>query len=142
MINLDFADVSTIIKNSGTAHMGMGTGHGNDRALTAAKKAVNSPLLETSIAGATGLLINVTGSSDLSLMEIDDAVEFIRQQVDPEAEIIFGASIDESMKDTIAITLVATGLDKMFPATEVKTEESPFTSEDIEIPTWLRNRRK
>jgi cell division protein FtsZ len=149
MINLDFADVSTIMKNSGTAHMGMGVGRGNDRAITAAKQAVNSPLLETSISGASGLLINVTGGNDLSLMEIDEAVEYIREQVSPDAEIIFGASIDEHMKEQIAITLVATGLDKapaQSPASpSIKEKEAApslqeASAEDYEIPTWLRNK--
>jgi cell division protein FtsZ len=149
MINLDFADVSTIMKNSGTSHMGMGIARGSDRAIVAAKQAVNSPLLETSISGATGLLINITGSSDLSLMEIDDAVEYIREQVSPDAEIIFGASIDENMKDDLSITLVATGLDKIpaSPPVQAKEKEKevaasvePVSSDVYEIPTWLRNK--
>lgn len=149
MINLDFADVSTIMKNSGTSHMGMGVGRGNDRAIAAAKQAVNSPLLETSIHGASGLLINITGGNDLSLMEIDEAVEYIREQVSPEAEIIFGASIDEHMREEIAITLVATGLDKApvqssaSPSLKEK-EAAPSlqeaSEEDYQIPTWLRNK--
>lgn len=149
MINLDFADVSTIMKNSGTSHMGMGIARGNDRAIVAAKQAVNSPLLETSIGGATGLLINITGSSDLSLMEIDDAVEYIREQVSPDAEIIFGASIDENMKDDLSITLVATGLDKLptTPPVQAKEKEvaasvEPVSSDTYEIPTWLRNKNQ
>lgn len=149
MINLDFADVSTIMKNSGIAHMGMGIGHGSDRAITAAKQAVNSPLLETSITGARGLLINVTGGIDLSLMEIDEAVEYIREQVSPEAEIIFGASIDENMKEDINITLIATGLDRVEVPEKVQPKDiekeaavalADLPSDTLEIPTWLRNR--
>lgn len=146
LINLDFADVSTIMKNSGLAHMGMGVSKGDERALNAAKQAVHSPLLETAIIGASGLLINVTGGNDLSLTEIDEAVEYIREEVNCDAEIIFGASIDESMRDEISITLIATGLDKKEEISVA--EESPkddslkFLDPDvIEIPTILRRKR-
>jgi len=148
LINLDFADVSTIMRNSGLAHMGMGFAKGDERAISAAKQAVNSPLLETAISGAKGLLINITGGNDLSLTEIDEAVEYIRQEVSSDAEIIFGASIDENMRDEIYITLIATGLDKKeeTPAAQETPKEQDsslkFLEPDvIEIPTILRRKR-
>ena len=99
MINLDFADVKTIMKEKGMAHMGIGTACGEKRASEAAKQAVESPLLETSIDGAKGILINITGGPDLSLLEVNEAAELIQQSADPDANIIFGADIDESMGD-------------------------------------------
>ena len=112
MINLDFADVKTIMKEKGMAHMGIGTACGEKRASEAAKQAVESPLLETSIEGAKGILINITGGPDLSLLEVNEAAELIQQSADPEANIIFGADIDESMGDALRITVIATGFDK------------------------------
>jgi len=138
MINLDFADVSSIMKDSGTAHMGMGISKGADAGINAAKLAVSSPLLETSLIGATGLLVNITGGPSLSLIEINEAVEYIREQVDLEAEIIFGAYIDESIGDEVCITLIATGLDtneKQLPNVPVK--ETLVTNDRVEIPSWL-----
>lgn len=113
MINLDFADVKTIMKEKGLAHMGIGTACGEKRALEAAKQAVESPLLETSIAGAKGILMNITGGPDLNLMEVNEAAELIQEAADPDANIIFGADIDESMGDAIKITVIATGFDKV-----------------------------
>ena len=112
MINLDFADVKTIMKEKGMAHMGIGTAAGEKRASEAAKQAIESPLLETSIEGAKGILINITGGPDLSLLEVNEAAELIQQSADPEANIIFGADIDESMGDALRITVIATGFDK------------------------------
>ena len=112
MINLDFADVKTIMKEKGMAHMGIGTAAGEKRASEAAKQAVESPLLETSIDGAKGILMNITGGPDLSLLEVNEAAELIQQSADPDANIIFGADIDESMGDTLRITVIATGFDK------------------------------
>ena len=112
MINLDFADVKTIMKEKGMAHMGIGTACGEKRASEAAKQAVESPLLETSIDGAKGILINITGGPDLSLLEVNEAAELIQQSADPDANIIFGADIDESMGDALRITVIATGFDK------------------------------
>ena len=112
MINLDFADVKTIMKEKGMAHMGIGTACGEKRASEAAKQAVESPLLETSIDGAKGILINITGGPDLSLLEVNEAAELIQQTADPDANIIFGADIDESMGDALRITVIATGFDK------------------------------
>lgn len=113
MINLDFADVKTIMKEKGMAHMGIGSACGEKRASEAAKQAVESPLLETSIAGAKGILMNITGGPDLSLLEVNEAAELIQETADPDANIIFGADIDESMGDAIKITVIATGFDKV-----------------------------
>ena len=111
MINLDFADVKTIMKDKGLAHMGIGSAVGEKRATEAAKQAVESPLLETSINGAKGILMNITGGTDLSLLEVNDAAGIIAETADPDANIIFGADIDESMGDAIRITVIATGFD-------------------------------
>lgn len=108
-INVDFADVKTIMSDAGTALMGIGSAAGENRALTAAKQATTSPLLETSIDGAMGVLFTVTGGSDLSMLEVDQAANLIQQAVDPSANIIFGATVDEEMKDEIKITVLATG---------------------------------
>ena len=115
MINLDFADVKTIMKEKGMAHMGIGSAVGEKRASEAARQAVESPLLETSIKGAKGILMNITGGSDLSLLEVNEAAEIIAENADPEANIIFGADIDESMGDALRITVIATGFDRAEP---------------------------
>jgi len=112
LINVDFADVKTIMTNSGSALMGMGTGVGENRAQTAARMAIASPLLEISMEGARGLLLNITGGSDLTMNEVDEAAKIIAQSADPDANIIFGATIDESMHDQIKITVIATGFDQ------------------------------
>ncbi|MDR3263005.1 MAG: cell division protein FtsZ [Clostridiales bacterium] len=109
LINLDFADVRTIMKNKGLAHMGIGQGKGENRTLDAVRKAVQSPLLETSIEGATGVILNVTGGLDLSLSEVDEACRLVQDVVDISANIIFGAGIDENLKDEVVITIIATG---------------------------------
>lgn len=109
VINLDFADVRTIMQNAGSALMAIGYGTGETRCIDAAKQAISSPLLETSIEGATGVLYNITGSSTLTLTETSDAAEIIRAAVDDEAEIIYGTSIDETMGDAVMVTLIATG---------------------------------
>ena len=111
MINLDFADVKTVMKEKGLAHMGIGNASGEKRASDAAHQAVESPLLETSINGARGVLMNITGGPDMSLIEVNEAAEIIAQSADPEANIIFGADIDESMGDSIRITVIATGFE-------------------------------
>ena len=109
LINLDFADVKTIMTEQGEALMGIGVGEGENRAADAAKMAINSPLLETSIDGAKGILLNISGSSDLSIFEVNEAAEIISDAADPDANIIFGSVIDESLGDTVQITVVATG---------------------------------
>lgn len=110
-INLDFADVVTVMKNTGIAHMGVGRACGENRAEEAVRMAIQSPLLETSIEGARGVLINITGGSDLGLFEINNAAEFVNEAADPNANIIFGAALDESLNDEIVITVIATGFE-------------------------------
>ena len=112
LVNLDFADVKTIMLNAGIAHIGIGKASGDHRAQEAARQAIHSPLLETSIEGAGGVLINVTGGRDLGLLEINEAAELVQKSVDPEANIIFGAVIDESLENEIVITVIATGFSK------------------------------
>nr|MDD6335290.1 cell division protein FtsZ [bacterium] len=109
LINLDFADVRTIMSDAGMAHMGIGVASGDSRAVEAAKQAVQSPLLETSIEGATGVIINITGGEDLGLLEVDEAASLITQAADPNAHIIFGAGIDPTLQDEVRITVIATG---------------------------------
>lgn len=112
LINLDFADVKKIMIDQGMAHMGIGVASGENRAEDAAKQAIQSPLLETTIEGARGIIISITGGSDMGLQEANTAAELIERSVDPEAEIIFGANIDDSMGDEIQITVIATGFEK------------------------------
>ncbi|KNY25032.1 cell division protein FtsZ [Pseudobacteroides cellulosolvens] len=112
LVNLDFADVKTIMFNTGIAHMGIGRAAGENRAEEAARQAIHSPLLETSIDGARGVLLNITGGADLGLFEVNTAAELVQQSADPDANIIFGAVIDENLKDEILITVIATGFDK------------------------------
>lgn len=125
-INLDFADVKQVMKNAGYAHMGIGLAKGDNRAEEAALAAISSPLLETTIDGAKGVLINISGAN-LGILEVRQAAEIIQQHVDPSANIIFGAAIDEEMGEEISITVIATGFDSkgiVFPGT--KSEPTPF----------------
>lgn len=149
LINLDFADVKTIMHERGIAHMGIGRASGENRAVEAAKQAIKSPLLETSIDGAKAVLLNITGGDDLGLFEVNEAADLIRQVVDEDAIIIFGAGIDENMKDEVSITVIATGFDdkpKVQDTFDVKVDEVATTSEfnldELDIPTFLRKRRK
>ncbi len=112
LINVDFADVRTIMTSAGSSLMGIGTGVGENRAATAARTAIASPLLEISIEGAKGVLFNITGGADLTMMEVDEAAKQISAAVDPDANIIFGATIDESLVDQVKITVIATGFDE------------------------------
>ncbi|MBR4082558.1 MAG: cell division protein FtsZ [Clostridia bacterium] len=119
MINLDFADVKTVMESGGMAHMGIGTGTGENRMVEAAKNAISSPLLETNIDGARAVLINITGGEDISIIDINEAANLVMQAADPEANIIFGAGIDETMGDEVRITVIATGFEKTpFPPKE------------------------
>ena len=111
LINLDFADVKTIMREAGSSMMGIGIGTGENRAIEAAKNAVSSPLLEVNITGARGILFNVTGGSDLGLFEVNEAAEVIKEAADPEANIIFGTVIDDRMRDEVKVTVIATGFD-------------------------------
>ncbi len=139
LINLDFADVKTIMTNQGEALMGIGIGEGENRAVDAAKMAINSPLLETSIEGAKGILLNITGSSDLSLFEINEAAEIISEAADPEANIIFGSVIDENLGDRVQITVVATGFGPVSKSGSDLGRKSPFgTTGGMDIPTFMK----
>jgi cell division protein FtsZ len=129
LINLDFADVRTIMSGMGMALMGAGTGKGQNRALDAAQKAVASPLLdETSIEGARGILINFTGGPDMAIHEVEEAAKIVQEAAHEEANIIFGAVIDESLQDEVRITVIATGF------TERKVEMSPSSTKVLELP--------
>ena len=109
---MDFADVKAVMLNTGMAHMGIGRASGENRAEDAAKQAIQSPLLETSIEGARGVIINITGGPDLGLQEANTAAELVQRNVDPEANIIFGVVTDENLGDEIQITVIATGFEK------------------------------
>jgi len=171
LINLDFADVKTIMSNKGSALMGIGVAAGENRATEAAKKAINSPLLETSIDGAQGVLMNITGGSNLSLYEVQEAADIVATATDQEVNMIFGSVINENLKDEIIVTVIATGFNEEVsqpkvtrpsfgqvksPASPVKREhkreETPqqepvrntnvSQEEALDIPTFLRNRNR
>ena len=157
LVNLDFADIKTIMLNTGMAHMGIGRASGENRAEDAAKQAIQSPLLETSIEGARGVIINITGGANLGLHEVNTAAELVQRSVDPEANIIFGAVIDESLDEDITITVIATGFEKdektvptIGDITNSKTWSTKSTSvsdnsnssNDLDIPTFLRNNKR
>lgn len=136
VINLDFADVSAIMKDAGYAHMGVGRAAGKDKAEEAAKMAIYSPLLETSIQGAKGVIINVFASPDISLDEVDRAASIVTEAAHPEANIIFGVAFDDSLEDEIRITLIATGFDERNPKyqpDETKAEDL-VRKEEIKKP--------
>ncbi|MCD5385133.1 cell division protein FtsZ [Candidatus Gracilibacteria bacterium] len=112
LINVDFADVTSVMRNAGSALMGIGYGSGENRATEAARAAIDSPLLELSVAGAKGLLFNITGGTDLSMFEVDEAAKIITESIDPDANIIFGATINEEYNGELKLTVVATGFDQ------------------------------
>ena len=118
VINLDFADVRTIMADKGVAHMGIGRATGENKAEVAAKAAIQSPLLETTIEGAKSVLINFSGDMNLGLLETEEAADLIRESIDPEAEIIFGTTINEELQDEVVVTVIATGLDDDIPTPE------------------------
>jgi cell division protein FtsZ len=124
LINLDFADVKSIIKDAGNALLGDGTATGENRAIKAAQVAINSPLIETSIEGAKGILLNISGGSDLKLFEVNEAAEIVRNAASPNANIIFGAVIDENMKDQIKVTIIATGFKDKLLDKVIKTDKA------------------
>jgi cell division protein FtsZ len=158
LINLDFADVKTIMSERGSALMGIGEATGENRAAEAARKAIMSPLLETSIDGARGVIMNITGGSNLSLFEVNEAVELVTAASDPDVNMIFGAIIDDNMKDTIKVTVIATGFDhkeqssrpapapaRPEPQPDRGTNLRPFGNipgDQLDIPTFLRNRNR
>ena len=131
-INLDFADVSAVMKDAGRAHMGVGRAAGKNKAEEAAKMAISSPLLETSINGAKGVLINVTGSMDIGLEEVETAANLVQEAAHPEANIIFGAAFDDTLEDELRVTVIATGFDEKeeqpAAAPAAAASSKPFTS--------------
>lgn len=148
LINLDFADVRTIMSDTGSAMMGIGVGSGENRAIEAAEQAISSPLLEETITGAKGVIFNVTGGSDLTLYEVNDAAEVIYNAADPDANIIFGAVIDEKLQGEVMITVIATGFKPQERATLEPTDLirrsrpeiiSQQQKDLIELPPFIRN---
>ena len=130
-INLDFADVTSVMKDAGYAHMGVGRAEGKNKAEEAAKMAISSPLLETSINGAKGVLVNVTGSMDIGLDEVEQAATLVQQAAHPDANIIFGATVDENMEDEIRVTVIATGFDEGNGKAAIG--EKPFTEAEKKV---------
>ena len=128
-INLDFADVSAVMQDAGRAHMGVGRAAGKNKAEEAAKMAISSPLLETSINGARGVLINVTGSMDIGLEEVETAANLVQEAAHPDANIIFGAAFDESLEDELRVTVIATG----FEEPENTISNQPFTAASAKV---------
>lgn len=170
-VNLDFADVKTIMHNQGSALMGIGVSSGENRAVEAAKKAISSPLLETSIVGAQGVLMNITGGESLSLFEAQEAADVVQDAADEDVNMIFGTVINPELEDEIVVTVIATGFNEKgvnrTPEREEKVEPATFTNngpdeshrsnrtidrsektsshsqdEDHEVPTFLRNRNR
>ena len=146
LINLDFADVKAVMENRGNALIGIGMGIGEDRSSEAARQAVNSPLLEASISGATDAIINVTGGSNLTLFEVEEAAEVIRTSANTDINTIFGAVINENLNDEIIVTVIATGFDQKEEkkeVREVKMESSSIfdnNDDDDDVPNFLRKR--
>ena len=162
LINLDFADVKTVMENMGDAIMGTGEAHGEERAILASQQAINSPLLQdSSIKGAKGLLVNITGPSDMSIHELNNASSIIYEEAGEEANVILGCVIDDNLKDEVRVTVIATGLNEnglvindddanqeqmSFIRDKVETNESVKTKnlsfgEDYEVPAYLRERK-
>jgi cell division protein FtsZ len=148
LINLDFADVRTIMREAGSALMGIGVAHGENRAVEAARAAISSPLLETSLDGATGILLNITGGPDLGLAEVDEAAQVVTGAADPNANVIFGAVIDEGMGDHVRVTAIATGFGgrprrRRVEAAVGEPTRAPFQAPsvsdvEIDIPSFLK----
>jgi cell division protein FtsZ len=151
LINVDFADVRSIMSVGGSALMGIGRGSGDNRSEEAAKQAVSSPLLDVTMDGARGVLFNICGGPGLTLFEVEEAANIIRERADPSANIRFGALIDENLGDELQITVIATGFDaearterRPYSARARKTLDFPvrsFNDEDLEIPAFLRQRQ-
>ncbi|SDB87651.1 cell division protein FtsZ [Pelagirhabdus alkalitolerans] len=168
LINVDFADVKTIMVDKGSALMGIGVASGENRATEAAKKAISSPLLETSIDGARGVLMNITGGANLSLFEVQEAADIVTSAADQEVNVIFGSVINEELKEEIVVTVIATGFDESAPNQperkrpstinqQAATKETPLNDasqepasepgyrqeeDTLDIPTFLRNRNR
>jgi cell division protein FtsZ len=162
LINLDFADVRTIMRDAGTALMGIGSSSGENRASDAAKEAISSPLLEESVEGAMGILLNITGGHDLGLFEVNEAAEIVQSAADANSNIIFGAVIDDSMGDDVRVTVIATGFDHGRPRSSLSAREPrggrgqrpgrdvtlddrqrsslEIRDDEIDIPSFLKDR--
>src|SRR6476469_6526664 len=159
LINLDFADVRTIMADAGSALMGIGTAGGENRAADAAKVAISSPLLEESVEGAMGLLLNITGGTDLGLFEVNEAAEIVQSAADQNSNIIFGAVIDDSMGDEVRVTVIATGFDQRYARPNQARENArrarrdrdvtmdddqrsslEISDDEIDIPSFLKER--
>jgi cell division protein FtsZ len=161
LINLDFADVRTIMHDAGTALMGIGTASGENRAAEAAKIAISSPLLEESVEGAMGILLNITGGHDLGLFEVNEAAEIVQSAADQNSNIIFGAVIDDGMADDVRVTVIATGFDHGHTTRPAPSTREPLArprpgrdvtmddrqrsaleirDDEIDIPSFLRDR--
>jgi len=148
LINLDFADVSTVMKNAGPSWMSIGRGAGQNRAAEAAKEALDSPLLDVSVIGASGVLFNIAGDNTLTLLEVNHAADVIRQAVDPEANIIFGVTLDPALENEARLTLIATGFasrEELVGAGREKEMTQLLktikTEEELAVPAFLRQRR-
>lgn len=157
LINVDFADVKAIMRGAGSTLMGVGNATGENRAATAARSAIASPLLDASIEGARGVLFNITGGADMTMNEVDEAAKVITTQADPDAQIIFGAAIDEKLVDQVKVTVIATGFDEArrqyirVTAQEVEGQgleggekprgDSQIDEDEFDIPTFLRQIR-
>ena len=154
IVNLDFADVRAIMTDAGSALMGIGSASGESRAAEAAHTAVSSPLLESSIEGATGILLNISGPADMGLFEVNEAAEVVTGAADQNANVIFGAVIDESLKDEVRVTVIATGfgaaghrrrrravVPEETPATQTEEQRERFevSDEELEVPSFLRD---
>jgi len=154
LVNLDFADVRTIMRDAGSALMGIGRASGENRAAEAARSAVSSPLLEASIEGATGILLNVTGGSEIGLFEVNEAAEVVTGAADQNANVIFGAVIDDSMGEDVQVTVIATGfggqsrrrrrreapaLEQQAPAAAAASEGFDVSQEVLDVPSFLRD---
>src|SRR5215212_7215209 len=153
LVNLDFADVRAIMRDAGSALMGIGEAEGENRAAEAARAAISSPLLEASVEGATGILLNITGGSDIGLFEVNEAAEVVTGAADQNANVIFGAVIDESMHGKVRVTVIATGFDRLLRRERLEGEERPagvaerrpdaregfdVPRDVLEVPSFLR----
>lgn len=157
LINVDFADVRAVMTNAGSTLMGVGVASGENRATVAARQAIASPLLDASIEGARGVLFNITGGPDMTMNEVDEAAKVITAEADPDAQIIFGAAIDEKLIDQVKVTVVATGFDesrrkfvqvtpqdaesKDLQEVQPGSQEPQIDEDEFDIPTFLRQIR-
>ncbi|MBP2639524.1 MAG: hypothetical protein H6Q66_475 [Firmicutes bacterium] len=153
LVNLDFADVKAVLSGGGRTLMGIGTGKGENRVVDAVRSAIQNPLFETSIHGAKGILVNVTGSSDITLPEINEAMAVVNDCADPEANIIFGADIDEALSDTVKVTIIATGFQqsqvseglsavgRQDVSKQSAVKPSNHSGDDFNVPSFMRHKR-